>query len=96
MAAISGCRKSPVFRHAAPWSTLHTMRHFWRISAILLGYVLILSAYATEMGRSSVLAMKLGAAGVIGGFMEFERRAHHKPIGIAGIVKSASVWPHRP
>ena len=35
------------------------------------------------------LAAKLGAAGVIGGFIGFERRAHHKPIGIAGMVMVA-------
>ncbi|MBV9248862.1 MAG: MgtC/SapB family protein [Acetobacteraceae bacterium] len=32
------------------------------------------------------LALKLGAAGLIGGLIGFERRAHHKPIGIAGMV----------
>jgi putative Mg2+ transporter-C (MgtC) family protein len=32
------------------------------------------------------LAAKLAAAGVIGGVIGFERRAHHKPIGIAGMV----------
>ena len=30
------------------------------------------------------LAIKLGTAGIIGGLIGFERRAHHKPIGIAG------------
>jgi len=32
------------------------------------------------------LAIKLGTAGLIGGLIGFERRAHHKPIGIAGMV----------
>ena len=32
------------------------------------------------------LAIKLGVAGIIGGVIGFERRAHHKPIGIAGMV----------
>src|SRR5689334_19115820 len=35
------------------------------------------------------LAAKLGAAGVIGGLIGFERRAYHKPIGIAGMVMVA-------
>jgi putative Mg2+ transporter-C (MgtC) family protein len=35
------------------------------------------------------LTTKLGAAGVIGGLMGFERRAHHKPIGIAGMIMVA-------
>src|SRR3954469_16298595 len=35
------------------------------------------------------LAIKLGTAGVIGGLIGFERRAHHKPIGIAGMVMVA-------
>jgi putative Mg2+ transporter-C (MgtC) family protein len=35
------------------------------------------------------LALKLGVAGVIGGLIGFERRAHHKPIGIAGMVMVA-------
>ena len=34
-------------------------------------------------------ALKLGVAGVIGGLIGFERRAHHKPIGIAGMVMVA-------
>src|SRR3954453_12962681 len=32
------------------------------------------------------LAIKLGTAGLIGGVIGVERRAHHKPIGIAGMV----------
>jgi putative Mg2+ transporter-C (MgtC) family protein len=32
------------------------------------------------------LAAKLAAAGVIGAVIGFERRAHHKPIGIAGMI----------
>lgn len=32
------------------------------------------------------IASKLAVAGIIGGFIGFERRAHHKPIGIAGMV----------
>ncbi len=32
------------------------------------------------------LGAKLGAAGVLGGLIGFERRAHHKPIGIAGMI----------
>jgi putative Mg2+ transporter-C (MgtC) family protein len=35
------------------------------------------------------LVVKLGVAGIIGGFIGFERRAHHKPIGIAGMVMVA-------
>ena len=35
------------------------------------------------------LLAKLAVAGVIGGFIGFERRAHHKPIGIAGMVMVA-------
>jgi putative Mg2+ transporter-C (MgtC) family protein len=35
------------------------------------------------------LAAKLGAAGVIGGLIGFERRSHHKPIGIAGMIMIA-------
>jgi putative Mg2+ transporter-C (MgtC) family protein len=35
------------------------------------------------------LAAKLGLAGVIGGLIGFERRAHHKPIGIAGMIMVA-------
>ena len=35
------------------------------------------------------LAAKLSAAGVIGGLIGFERRAHHKPIGIAGMIMIA-------
>ncbi len=33
--------------------------------------------------------MKLGIAGVLGGLIGFERRAHHKPIGIAGMIMVA-------
>jgi putative Mg2+ transporter-C (MgtC) family protein len=32
------------------------------------------------------LTVKLAASGIIGGMIGFERRAHHKPIGIAGMV----------
>jgi putative Mg2+ transporter-C (MgtC) family protein len=32
------------------------------------------------------LMLKLGVAGIIGGLIGFERRAHHKPIGIAGMI----------
>jgi putative Mg2+ transporter-C (MgtC) family protein len=35
------------------------------------------------------LALKLGVAGVIGGLIGFERRSHHKPIGIAGMIMVA-------
>src|SRR5215218_4186395 len=35
------------------------------------------------------MVAKLVAAGVIGGLIGFERRAHHKPIGIAGMVMVA-------
>lgn len=35
------------------------------------------------------LAAKLGLAGVMGGLIGFERRAHHKPIGIAGMIMVA-------
>jgi len=35
------------------------------------------------------LAAKLGAAGVIGGLIGFERRSHYKPIGIAGMIMIA-------
>jgi putative Mg2+ transporter-C (MgtC) family protein len=35
------------------------------------------------------LAAKLGAAGVIGGLIGFERRSHRKPIGIAGMIMIA-------
>src|SRR5215217_4597996 len=35
------------------------------------------------------LVAKLVISGVIGGFIGFERRAHHKPIGIAGMVMVA-------
>src|SRR5215213_3537012 len=35
------------------------------------------------------LVAKLVVAGVIGGFIGFERRAHHKPIGIAGMMMVA-------
>jgi putative Mg2+ transporter-C (MgtC) family protein len=35
------------------------------------------------------LAAKLGTAGVLGGLIGFERRAHHKPIGIAGMIMVA-------
>lgn len=35
------------------------------------------------------MAAKLAAAGVIGGLIGFERRAHHKPIGIAGMIMVA-------
>ena len=35
------------------------------------------------------LLAKLGVAGVIGGLIGFERRAHHKPIGIAGMMMVA-------
>src|SRR5271165_2503191 len=34
LSSIQSVRKSPVFRHAASCSTLHTMRHFWRIPAV--------------------------------------------------------------
>jgi uncharacterized membrane protein YhiD involved in acid resistance len=39
------------------------------------------------------LAAKLGAAGVIGGLIGFERRSHHKPIGIAGMIMTAIALP---
>lgn len=35
------------------------------------------------------LAAKLVTAGVLGGLIGFERRAHHKPIGIAGMIMVA-------
>jgi putative Mg2+ transporter-C (MgtC) family protein len=35
------------------------------------------------------LGTKLGIAGVLGGLIGFERRAHHKPIGIAGMIMVA-------
>jgi len=35
------------------------------------------------------LAAKLAAAGLIGGIIGFERRAHHKPIGVAGMIMIA-------
>ena len=35
------------------------------------------------------MVVKLGAAGIIGGLIGFERRAHHKPIGIAGMIMVA-------
>jgi putative Mg2+ transporter-C (MgtC) family protein len=35
------------------------------------------------------MVAKLGAAGIIGGLIGFERRAHHKPIGIAGMIMVA-------
>jgi putative Mg2+ transporter-C (MgtC) family protein len=35
------------------------------------------------------LVGKLLAAGVIGGLIGFERRAHHKPIGVAGMIMVA-------
>jgi putative Mg2+ transporter-C (MgtC) family protein len=46
---------------------------------------------ALDLAYPTVLELvaKLGAAGVIGGLIGFERRAHHKPIGIAGMVMVA-------
>src|SRR4051812_24671196 len=35
------------------------------------------------------MVAKLGVAGIIGGLIGFERRAHHKPIGIAGMIMVA-------
>jgi putative Mg2+ transporter-C (MgtC) family protein len=35
------------------------------------------------------MAAQLLAAGIIGGFVGFERRVHHKAIGIAGMVMIA-------
>lgn len=35
------------------------------------------------------MVAKLGAAAIIGGLIGFERRAHHKPIGIAGMIMVA-------
>lgn len=35
------------------------------------------------------LAAKLAVAGVIGAIIGFERRAHHKPIGVAGMIMVA-------
>src|SRR3954451_2394821 len=35
------------------------------------------------------MVAKLGAAGILGGLIGFERRAHHKPIGIAGMIMVA-------
>jgi len=35
------------------------------------------------------LVAKLAVAGVIGGLIGFERRSHHKPIGIAGMIMIA-------
>jgi len=35
------------------------------------------------------LVAKLAAAGALGGLIGFERRAHHKPIGVAGMVMIA-------
>ena len=46
---------------------------------------------AAESVFPSVLELlaKLVVAGVIGGLIGFERRAHHKPIGIAGMIMIA-------
>ena len=43
---------------------------------------------AVEVVDATLLdaATKLGVAGIIGGLIGFERRAHHKPIGVAGMV----------
>jgi putative Mg2+ transporter-C (MgtC) family protein len=38
---------------------------------------------------SLAILAQLGAAGAVGAVMGFERRAHHKPIGIAGMVMIA-------
>jgi putative Mg2+ transporter-C (MgtC) family protein len=43
-----------------------------------------------QMAELVDIVMRLLGAGILGGLIGFERRAHHKPIGVAGMVLIAT------
>src|SRR6201995_640105 len=65
--------------------TITSTPEVWHGVPQILAQVSVAAHLATYLD----LAAKLGVAGIIGGLIGFERRSHHKPIGIAGMIMIA-------